>query len=244
MSREQLPTPPFLPSVAPTVPYIPPLDSPLSLSSPQSPSSSVHNLTSSTQSQIFSPPIVQTTVRNNSLTSLSNQSLTSNTQIPSPTFISPYQRPTDILSPAMPPPSAPILNISSLRSVSPPQHSPQLTHRQFPSISDENKVEDLLQQMELEDSAFAATEQRMATSGWSTETELGELRAKRQVVRREWEERIEVAQKKRRGSDGLSSHGSTTTSSTNTEQPSATPVITLQATTNPLATPITPIPQL
>ena len=96
--------------------------------------------------------------------------------------------------------------------------------------------------MELEDDAFAATEQRMATSGWSTETELGELRAKRQVVRREWEERIEVARKKRRGSDGLSAHGSTTTSSTSTEQPSATPVITLQATTIPSNTPIAPTP--
>jgi hypothetical protein len=80
--------------------------------------------------------------------------------------------------------------------------------------------------MELEDSAFAATEQRIATSGWSTETELGELRAKRHDVRREWEGRIEVARKKRRGSDGFSTHGTITT------DPSATPVITLQATPN------------
>lgn len=91
-----------------------------------------------------------------------------------------------------------------------------------------------MQQMEIEDDAFAATEQRMATSGWSTETELGELRAKRETVRREWEERIEVARKKRRGSDGLSSHGSINASA----EPSATPVITLQATPNPSSTPV------
>jgi hypothetical protein len=101
-------------------------------------------------------------------------------------------------------------------------------------VSEENKVEELMQQMEIEDDAFAATEQRMATSGWSTETELGELRAKRQVVRREWEEKIDVARKKRRGSDGLSSHVSVTA----TAEPSATPVITLQATPNPSSTPI------
>jgi hypothetical protein len=108
-------------------------------------------------------------------------------------------------------------------------------------MSEENKVEELLQQMEIEDDAFAATEQRMATSGWSTETELGELRAKRQAVRRDWEERIEVARKKRRGSDGVSSHGSIGASG----EPSATPVITLQATPNPPSTPISaPPPQL
>ena len=86
--------------------------------------------------------------------------------------------------------------------------------------------------MELEDNAFAATEQRMATSGWSTETELDELREKRRAVRREWEGRIETVRKKisssddkRRGSDGLSTH------TINTE--AATPVITLQATPSP-----------
>jgi hypothetical protein len=134
--------------------------------------------------------------------------------------------------------AAPTLNMSSLRGVSTPQQSPQLTQRQFPILNaDENKVEDLLQQMELEDDAFAATEQRMASSGWSTETELGELRAKRQVVRKEWEERIEVARKKRRGSDGLSTHSL----SMSTEL-SATPVITLQATPNLATTSILPLP--
>ena len=100
--------------------------------------------------------------------------------------------------------------MSSLRCISSSQQSPQLTHRQVfpPTVSED--VEDLFQQMELEDNAFEATEQRMASSGWSTETELGELRAKRQAVRREWEERIENARmKKRRGSDsGHSTHGS------------------------------------
>jgi hypothetical protein len=196
MSREQLPTPPLLPSVAPTLPYIPPLDSPVSLSFPQSPSASVHNLALSNSGLIFPPQS-----RNNSITSLSNQSLTSNTPIQSPTIVSPHQRSFDIHSPVMPPP-----NMSTLRSIASPQHSPQLTQRQFPASEE---VEDLLQQMELEDTAFAATEQRMATSGWSTETELGELRVKRQTVRREWEERIEVARKKRRGSDGHSTKGST-----------------------------------
>ena len=237
MSREQLPTPPFLPTSSSTLPYIPMLDSPMSLAFPQSPSASVHNIATSSQGQIYCPPVVTPTIRSNSITSLSNQSMTSVSQIPSPTFISPPQRPSDIISPSMPPPAASILNMASLRGVTTPQHSPQLTHRPFPSsnvqLSDENKVEELLQQMELEDDAFAATEQRMATSGWSTETELGELRAKRQAVRRDWEERIEVARKRRRGSDGLSSHGSINASG----EPSATPVITLQATTNPSNTP-------
>jgi hypothetical protein len=129
--------------------------------------------------------------------------------------------------------------MSSLRGISTPQQSPQLTQRQFPILNpDEDKVEDLLHQMELEDDAFAATEARMASTGWSTEAELGELRAKRQVVRKEWEERIEVARKKRRGSDGLSTH-----SGSMNMEPSATPVITLQATPNLASTPIiTPSP--
>lgn len=236
MSREQLPTPPFLPTSSSTLPYIPMLDSPMSLAFPQSPSASVHNIATSSQGQIYCPPVV-TPIRSNSMTSLSNQSLTSISQLPSPTFISSPQRPSDIISPSMPPPAAPLLNMASLRGVTTPQHSPQLAHRPFPSsniqTSDESKVEELLQQMELEDDAFAATEQRMATSGWSTETELGELRAKRQAVRRDWEERIEVARKRRRGSDGLSSHGSINASG----EPSATPVITLQATPNPSNTP-------
>ena len=86
--------------------------------------------------------------------------------------------------------------------------------------------------MELEDNAFAATEQRMASSGWSTETELGELRAKRQVVRREWEERIENAKrlKKQRGSDGGHSSPGSLLYGTITSDSSVTPVITLQAT--------------
>jgi hypothetical protein len=220
--------------VASTLPYIPPLDSPVSMSFP-SPSTSVHNVNMSSQ-PLFSPTLVQPTVRNNSLTSLSNQSLTSNTQIPSPTsFVPPHQRPSDVHSPSMPPPT---LNMSSLRGVSTPQQSPQLTQRQFPILNtDENNVEDLLQQMGLEDDAFAATEQRMASSGWSTETELGELRAKRQVVRKEWEERIEVASKKRRGSDGISTHSL----SMSTEL-SVTPVITLQATPNLASTLISPSP--
>jgi hypothetical protein len=102
--------------------------------------------------------------------------------------------------------------------------------------------------MELEDDAFAATEERIASSGWSTETELDELRAKRRDVRRKWEGRIEQACKKRRnsdgrrGSDGLSIH---TTSNTD---PSATPVITLQATpllqSTPTLTSVPPITQL
>lgn len=227
MSREQLPTPPFLPAVAGNLPYIPPLDSPMSMSFPQSPSASVHNLVSP---PLF-PQLHQQTVRNNSLTSLSNQSLMSNTPISSPTFASPHQRPFDIHSPVIPSPSA-TLSMSSLRSISTPQHSPQLTHRPFPPIPPvAEDVEDLLQQMELEDDAFAATEQRMATSGWSTETELGELRAKRQVVRREWEERIENARKKRRGSEGgISSHGST--HGTVTSEGAATPVITLHTSPN------------
>jgi len=237
MSREQLPTPPFLPTASSTLPYIPPLDSPLSFALPQSPSASVHNLALS-QGQIYSPPIVSPAVRNNSITSLSNQSLTSLPQLPSPTFISPQHRLSDTPSPSMPPPPAlPLLNMASMRGITTPQHSPQVSHRPFPSvnqIADENKVEELMQQMEIEDDAFAATEQRMATSGWSTETELGELRAKRQAIRREWEERIAVARKKRRGSDGLSSHGSISASA----EPSATPVITLQATPNPSGTPV------
>jgi hypothetical protein len=245
MSREQLPTPPFLPTASSALPYIPPLDSPLSFAFPQSPAASVHNLTSASQGQIYSSPVVSPPVRNNSITSLSNQSLTSLSQLSSPPFISPQHRPSDVLSPSMPPPAAPVLNIASLRGITTPQHSPQLSHRPFPStslqMSEENKVEELLQQMEIEDDAFAATEQRMATSGWSTETELGELRAKRQAVRRDWEERIEVARKKRRGSDGVSSHGSISASG----EPSATPVITLQATPNPPSTPISaPPPQL
>jgi hypothetical protein len=111
-----------------------------------------------------------------------------------------------------------------------PQHSPQLTNRQFfhlPTTAED--VEDLLQQMDLEDSAFAATEQRMATSGWSTETELTEIRTKRDSVRREWEERIEQARKKRRGSDGLSTKDS---SSFSHYGEGTTPVITLQTSPN------------
>jgi hypothetical protein len=226
MSREQLPTPPFLPTFGSSLPYIPPLDSPVSLSFPQSPSASVHNLGLSGQAPIF-PPLQQQSVRNNSITSLSNHSLTSTTPISSPTFASPLHRPLDLHSPVATPPVT-ALNISSLRSIATPQLSPQMTHRQF-FVAVSEDVEDLFQQMELEDTAFAATEQRMATSGWSTETELRELRAKRQVVRREWEERIENAKKKRRGSDGgLSTHGSTY--GTINSEHSATPVITLPAT--------------
>ena len=224
MSREQLPTPPFLPNVGSSLPYIPPLDSPVSLSFPQSPSASMHNLGLSSQTSIF-PPLQPQSVRKNSITSVSNQSLTSNTPISSPTFPSPLHRPFDFHSPVATPPIT-TLSMSSLRSITTPQHSPQMIHRQF-SVAVSEDVEDLFQQMELEDNAFAATEQRMATSGWSTETELGELRAKRQVVRREWEERIENARKKRRGSDGVSTHGSTY--STINSEHSATPVITLPA---------------
>ena len=229
MSREQLPTPPFPPTVATPLPYFPPLDSPVSLSFPQSPSISAHNLTLSSQAPIF-PPLAQT-VRSNSITSLSNQSLTSNTPLTSPTYVSPRQRPFDLHSQVIPPPVA-TFNMSSLRYINASQQSPQFSHRQLfpPTVSED--VEDLFQQMELEDNAFAATEQRMASSGWSTETELGELRAKRQAVRREWEERIENAKmKKRRGSDGgYSTHGSLY--GTMTSDSPATPVITLQATPN------------
>jgi hypothetical protein len=231
MSREQLPTPPFLPTVAASLPYIPQLDSPVSPSFPQSPTTSVHNLTLSNHGPLFSP-LLQQTIRTNSLTSLSNQSLTSNTQVPSPTFVSSHQRPFDATSPIMSPPSVPTLNMSSLRGpLTPPHHSPKSSQRHFSMssqspLADEMVVEDLLQQMELEDSAFAATEQRISTSGWTTETELGELRAKRHDVRREWEGRIEVARKKRRGSEGLFSHGTIISES------SGTPVITLQATPN------------
>ena len=227
MSREQLPTPPFLPILAPNLPYIPQLDSPMSMTFSQSPSASTINLASP---PIF-PQLQPQTPRNNSLTSLSNQSLTSNTPISSPTFASPHRRQFDALSPVVASPIA-TFSLSSLRGMTSPQHSPQLTHRPYPPITTvAEDVEDLLQQMELEDNAFAATEQRMATSGWSTETELGELRAKRHVVRREWEERIENARKKRRGSEGgMSSHGST--HGTVTSEVSATPVITLHTSPN------------
>lgn len=122
--------------------------------------------------------------------------------------------------------------------------SPQLTQRQFSGIqtpisAEESTVEDMVQKMELEDSAFAATEARMATSGWSTETELLELRAKRQAVKREWEERIEIAKRQRRGSDGitgLSSIVGTMTSITTIE----TPVITLPNLAGTLVAPSTP----
>ena len=205
MSREQLPTPPFLPSVAPTLPYIPPLDSPVSqLSYPQSPAAS----TVQTQPPFFP---LQPTPRNNSLTSLSNVSLTSLTPV-SPTVLSP-----GIQSPVMT--AAGTVNIGSIRSLSTPQQSPQIMQNQFsPVIQAADVVEELVQQMELEDNAFAATEKRMATSGWSTETELHELRAKRATVRREWEERIQSARKKRRGSDQ---------SSIINTPGSSTPIITL-----------------
>ena len=198
MSREQLPTPPLLPTVASTLPYIPPLDSPVSLSFPQSPSASVQNLTISGQTLV-----VPSKSRTNSITSSSNQSLSSITPITSPTVFSGHQR--DTFSSVMPPP-----NLSTLRNISSPQLSPQFVQRPILIVTKE--VEDLLQQMELQDNAFEATEQRMATSGWSTETELDELRAKRNSVRKEWEERIEVARKNRRGSDaGHSTKGSTST---------------------------------
>lgn len=225
MSREQLPTPPFLPTVAPSLPYIPQLDSPQSLSIPQSPSGSVHNLAfPSIQPPIFPP--LPSSVRNNSLSSLSNLSFTSNTPISSPTYSSPLARPFDLHSSLLPPPPT-SLNGPSLRGISTPLQSPQMAQRQFSSASEE--VEDLLQQMELEDNAFEATENRMATSGWSTETELGELRAKRQAVRREWEERVQVA-KKRRGSDAMSA--STISQATVETPPTTTPVITLNASPN------------
>jgi hypothetical protein len=124
-------------------------------------------------------------------------------------------------------PIPPFRNFSST-----PQHSPQLTARQFSSATAED-VEDLLQQMELEDDAFAATEQRMANSGWSTEIELVELRAKRQAVRKEWEGRIDDARKKRRGSDR---RGSDASRSIGTVEP--TPVITLYTTPNTSSTAI------
>jgi hypothetical protein len=230
MLREQLPTPPFLPTVAQPLPYIPQLDSPVSLSFPQSPSASVHNLGLSSQATMF--PSLAQAVRNNSITSLSNQSLTSITPLTSPTYVSPRQRPFDLHSPVVTPPVA-TFNMSSLRSTSTLQQSPQLTHRQLFSPTAFEDVEDLVLKMELEDNAFEATEQRMASSGWSTETELGELRAKRQAVRREWEERIENARmKKRRGSDGgHSTHGSSLYGTMTLDSP-ATPVITLQATPN------------
>ena len=247
MSREQLPTPPLLPAVAPTLPFIPPLDSPGSLSLPQSPSASVHNLPMSSQNSLFAAAVGQgPAVRNNSLTSLSNQSIPSSTPIPSPTtYVSPHQRPFDFIPPA----STLTLNMSSLRGGISTHSSPQLTQRSLaagqPSLSEDNVVEDLFQQMELEDDAFAATEQRMATSGWSTETELLELRAKRQVVRREWEERIEAAKKQRRGSDGVNQFGTVGTMVSSTTGGSenstgATPVITLPNSAGTTVLPSTP----
>lgn len=231
MSREQLPTPPLLPSIASALPYIPPLDSPVSLSFPHSPSASVHNLTLSAQASIFPqvPPPLQTP-RNDSITSLSNVSLTSTTPA-SPTFISPIQRPFDLYSPIV---SSPItnLNMTPIRTLNTPQHPPQLPTRQlFYQTTPFDDVEDLMQQMDLEDDAFAATEQRMATSGWSTETELTELRAKRTAVHREWEERIDMARNKRRGSDGLSTKSSHYANDTMTTTTSP-PVITLQTSPN------------
>lgn len=85
----------------------------------------------------------------------------------------------------------------------------------------------------------------MATSGWSTETELLELRAKRQVVRREWEERIEAAKKQRRGSDGVSQSGTIGTMVSSTtggseSSTSATPVITLPNSVGTTVLPSTP----
>lgn len=228
MSREQLPTPPLHPTLSPTLPYIPPLELPGSSSFPLSPSSSVHSFGLLNQFSLFSP--VQPDTRNNSLTSLSNQSLTSNTPISSPTFASPRQRPLDIHSPSKLPAAAGI-NISSPRSPGTPQHLFQASHRQFPpTVSEEIDIKDLLQQMDLENNAFAAAEQRMAASGWSTEAELSELREKRQAVRREWEERIEKARKKTRRSDSISAQGSS--HGANTSDPPATPVITLHATPN------------
>jgi hypothetical protein len=245
MSREQLPTPPLLPAVAPTLPYIPPLDSPASFPFPQSPSASVSNLPSSDQSPLYAAAIGQgTPVRNNSLTSLSNQPLPSSTPIPSPTtFVPPGQRPFDIFSSGMAPPPL-TLNMSSVRGASSTHPSPQSTQRQFPATptptTEDNVVQDLCLQMQLEDNAFAATEERMATSGWSTETELHELRAKRHRVRREWEERIEFFKKQRRGSDGFTQSGTavgTPTSTTTSELAVTTPVITLP---NSTGTPVPP----
>jgi len=239
MSREQLPTPPLLPTIASTLPYIPPLDSPVSASLPQSPSASVHNLALSAQAPLFSqmPPPLQST-RNNSITSLSNVSLTSNPPI-SPTYMSPTQRPFDLYSPIVPSPAT--LNMTPIRIGNAPPHSPQLSNRQFfqPATTPED-VENLLQQMDLEDDAFAATEQRMARSGWSTETELTELRAKRAAVRKEWEERIDMARKKRRGSDCQSTRSSHYTTDPTT---TSTPVITLQTSPNVSTTALASTPQ-
>jgi hypothetical protein len=237
MSREQLPTPPFLPSIAPALPYFPPLDSPVSLSSMQSPSASVHNLALSTPLVVPTPSGTTATTksRNNSITSLSNTSLTS---IASP-----------LTSPTILPSHAPaIINIAgtsaaslqlppAIRALSATQSSPQLNQHSLPALTEE--VEDLLKQMELEDTAFAATEARMKSSGWSTETELHELRAKRATVRREWEDRIEVARKKRRGSvDEVNSlRAGTATSSVKggatangPMEPTTTPIITIPGT--------------
>jgi len=236
MSREQLPTPPFLPTIASTLPYIPPLDSPVSVSLPQSPSASMHNLALSTQPSVFPqmPPPPHST-RNNSISSLSNVSFISIPPV-SPTFMSPTQRPFEVYSPIVTSP-APTLNMAPIRTGNGVQHSPQFSNRQFfqPATTSED-VESLLQHMDLEDDAFAATEQRMATSGWSTETELTELRAKRASVRREWEERIHMARKNRRGSDVQSTRSSHYTADPTT---TSTPVITLQTNPNVSTTALT-----
>jgi hypothetical protein len=188
MSREQLPTPPFLPSTGCTLPHIPSLDSFISVSSP---ATSAHHASLSNSSS-YSTQYSQST-RNNSLTS--TYSLPP-TPVPSTTYVSPSPRPVD-----------PSLQPSTL--------SLTRTH--------EDSLQDLLQQMQLEDNAFAATEQRMATTGWSTEAELVELGEKRALVRKEWEERIASAKTGRRASESGSLPSMF-------EGNGATPVITLLAT--------------
>ncbi len=56
--------------------------------------------------------------------------------------------------------------------------------------ADRNLTE-ILEQMRLEDNAFEATEESMISSGWSSESEINELRKRRFDLRNSWEQRLQ-----------------------------------------------------
>ncbi|OLL24789.1 hypothetical protein NEOLI_003947 [Neolecta irregularis DAH-3] len=54
-------------------------------------------------------------------------------------------------------------------------------------------MEDIIAQMNVEDAAFHATEQRLVESGWSSELEIENIRRLRSDIRKIWEDRISEA---------------------------------------------------